>query len=542
MTAPHKTETTLVTGTQNQQIPASQIKVLVDGETQPRALGQALQLAGGVSSLIAGTNITLDPPSGVGAVIVNSTGGGGTPTDLANDPDTTTGLTYGYKAGRVLVPDGSSNLIAAGTVVLPDDEDSRVIFNTLTEAVEVIDAEAIRPPTLILLAAVTTAGGAITAIEDQRVFLDGRARFFQSAIADGGFASANGLDFTVANDSGSVLFSNSRVGIESATVTLTDDATNYVELLPNGDVSANTTAFTLGNLPLAQVVTESGQVTQVLDRRPFASVPGVSIIGTNTAAGTHALEDNVATNNTAFGDSAAANTSSGSANTAVGTGALQTNTVGINNVAVGFNALNANLSDDNVGIGHNAATASDVNSNAIAIGSGAVAPASNTAQIGNGSVMRLGVGPETAKIGNTVVTTAQFDKTNDTTLANIPGLSANVVAGGTYTFGATLFTVSDVGTGVKAAIAGTCTATSIIYEGTLYAAGISVASGATRTTTKGNVVASLTTTTVARIDITGTIVVANAGTLTVQFAENAAIALTTSSVLINSKFQVTRVS
>lgn len=148
---------------------------------------------------------------------------------------------------------------------------------------------------------------------------------------------------------------------------------------------------------------------------------------------------------------------------------------------------------------------------------------------------------DSAGVATTVVTTSQFDKTNDVTLANIPGLSVNVSAATTYVFEATLFTTSNVGTGVQAAIAGTCTATSIIYEGTTYSAGVSIATAGTRTTTKGAAVGGVTAVTVARIDITGTIVVANAGTLTVQFAENAGIALTTSSVLVNSKFTVIKV-
>lgn len=136
------------------------------------------------------------------------------------------------------------------------------------------------------------------------------------------------------------------------------------------------------------------------------------------------------------------------------------------------------------------------------------------------------------------VTTAQFDKTNDTTLANIPGLSVNVDVG-TFAFEATLYTTSNVGTGVKAAVAGTCTASSFICEADTVAAGVVTQS---RTTTKGNAVGGVTAVTAARIDIKGTIVVSVAGTLTVQFAENAGIAATISSVLVNSTFIVTRIS
>lgn len=140
------------------------------------------------------------------------------------------------------------------------------------------------------------------------------------------------------------------------------------------------------------------------------------------------------------------------------------------------------------------------------------------------------------------VTTSQFDVTNSTSLTDIPGLSVPVVDGGTYIFEATLFTVSNIGTGVKAAIAGTATATSIIYEGTTYSAGIPIATAATRSTALESAVGGVTAVTEARIDITGTIVVDQGGTLTVQFAQNAAIAATDSSVLIGSKLKVTRVS
>lgn len=130
----------------------------------------------------------------------------------------------------------------------------------------------------------------------------------------------------------------------------------------------------------------------------------------------------------------------------------------------------------------------------------------------------------------------QFDKTN-TTLADVTGLTRNVEAGRSYAFVATLYTTSDVGGGVKAAIAGTATATSVIYEGITTDAGLSTQS---RATALGTAVGAVTAVTAAIIIIRGTIVVNAAGTLTVQFAENVATA--TSSVLINSTFVLTPIS
>ncbi len=114
--------------------------------------------------------------------------------------------------------------------------------------------------------------------------------------------------------------------------------------------------------------------------------------------------------------------------------------------------------------------------------------------------------------------TADFDTGNSTTLANITGLSVAVAAGRTYSFVAELYTTSDVAAGVKFAIAGTATATAIIYEAIVHNAGVLVAQ--TRATALGTSVGAVTAVTVAKCTITGTITVANAGTLTVQMAQN----------------------
>lgn len=128
---------------------------------------------------------------------------------------------------------------------------------------------------------------------------------------------------------------------------------------------------------------------------------------------------------------------------------------------------------------------------------------------------------------------AQFDKTN-TTLANITGLTSTLLAGRTYKFRAVLHTTSNVASGVKFAIAGTCTATAIIYEALVYNAGALAAQ--TRATALATAVGGVTAVTVALCIIEGVITVNAAGTLTVQFADNAGT--NTSSVLIGSTLSV----
>lgn len=114
--------------------------------------------------------------------------------------------------------------------------------------------------------------------------------------------------------------------------------------------------------------------------------------------------------------------------------------------------------------------------------------------------------------------TSDFDTGNSTTLANITGLSATVQAGRTYSFEAVIPTASDVAAGVKFAIAGTATATSIFYEGLLYSGAAVVAQ--TRSAALAGTVGAVTAVTAALCKISGTITVNAAGTLTVQMAQN----------------------
>jgi hypothetical protein len=128
----------------------------------------------------------------------------------------------------------------------------------------------------------------------------------------------------------------------------------------------------------------------------------------------------------------------------------------------------------------------------------------------------------------------QFDKTN-ATLANVTGLTATLGAGKTYKFKAVLFVDCDVVGGQKYAIAGTATATSIIYQINSYDNSTNVNTINSRQTALAGS-ASQAGTTVAYTEITGTITCNATGTLTVQFAQNTASG--TSSVLVGSSFTV----
>jgi hypothetical protein len=133
----------------------------------------------------------------------------------------------------------------------------------------------------------------------------------------------------------------------------------------------------------------------------------------------------------------------------------------------------------------------------------------------------------------------QFDKTSDDALANVTGLSINVAAAGVYQFEAVLFTTSNTSGGVKAAIAGTATATAVIYQG-MTIDGTAIAANS-RATSLGSAVGAVTNVAAATIIIRGLITVSGAGTLTVQFAQNASNG-SASSVLVGSYLQAFHVA
>jgi hypothetical protein len=134
----------------------------------------------------------------------------------------------------------------------------------------------------------------------------------------------------------------------------------------------------------------------------------------------------------------------------------------------------------------------------------------------------------------------QFDKTTSTALANITGLTANVVASGVYKFKAVLFVNSAVTGGQKYSIAGTATATSIIFQILTLANQGNTYNINEQLTSLGSSGGEASNNGLNYTEITGTIVVNAAGTLTVQFAQNASSG--TSSVLVGSTFEVSRVA
>lgn len=143
--------------------------------------------------------------------------------------------------------------------------------------------------------------------------------------------------------------------------------------------------------------------------------------------------------------------------------------------------------------------------------------------------------------------TTQFDVASSTTLANVTdlvvpatdGQGQFIQNGGIYLLEANLITTSNVAAGVKVAFGGTATATALQAQILIIDGAAAVPVTNARQTALGTG-GGVTAVTVAWVLISGCIVVNAAGTLAVQFAQNASNAAA-SSVLTQSTFRVTRV-
>ncbi len=193
--------------------------------------------------------------------------------ELDEDPATTTGLTWGYQAGRIRNQVAVTD-VAAGTVALTDN---------VTNYVEITGAGTVTVNTVgfttgrIPLRQVTTASGSQTVSTDKRAFFmvdnDSGA---SSGLTDFDQDAGTTTGLTWGYKAGTLRRGNLITPIGAGTGLLTDNSTNYVELDPTDQtVKANQTGFTAGRIPLRQVTTVSG--SQAVDglahvNRLFAQV------------------------------------------------------------------------------------------------------------------------------------------------------------------------------------------------------------------------------------------------------------------------------
>ena len=73
---------------------------------------------------------------------------------------------------------------------------------------------------------------------------------------------------------GGIRSATTLIDVAAGTLTLTASATNYVEVDAAGAVSANTSGWTAGRIPIAQVVTGASTITSQTDERRWLTISG----------------------------------------------------------------------------------------------------------------------------------------------------------------------------------------------------------------------------------------------------------------------------
>jgi len=82
------------------------------------------------------------------------------------------------------------------------------------------------------------------------------------SVADGGGLTANVTG-------GQLVARNSVITVSSSGESMTDNTTNYIEVDPLGNIQVNTTGFTDGLVPIAEVITSGGAITSIVDKRAW---------------------------------------------------------------------------------------------------------------------------------------------------------------------------------------------------------------------------------------------------------------------------------
>jgi len=83
------------------------------------------------------------------------------------------------------------------------------------------------------------------------------------------FAVEDSGDLNITVKAGRVRNDNTITDKSAQNLALTDNATNFVEITTVGAAFANTSAFTSGRIPLAEVVTSGADISSVTDKRTW---------------------------------------------------------------------------------------------------------------------------------------------------------------------------------------------------------------------------------------------------------------------------------
>lgn len=178
------------------------------------------------------------------------------------------GLNLNYAAGTVMLA-GVPTAVSAGTAAMNAGATNYVY---LTSA-GMVDVNTTGFPAqsagAIPMAVVVTSGSAITSVTDKRGWLNATGLIPLSSLSDLGQDTANTTGLTYAYLGGNVRLGTTVTTVAAGTVILDNNTTNYVESDEAGAVSSNTTGFTAGSFPMAQVITSGGSISSVTDKRAW---------------------------------------------------------------------------------------------------------------------------------------------------------------------------------------------------------------------------------------------------------------------------------
>jgi hypothetical protein len=351
------------------------ITVNAAGQVTAAANGSS---SGGVSQIIAGTNVTITPTGGTGAVTINASGGGSSGVSSLNSLTGALSLT---STGDTLsvTPSGSS----IDLEVISGSTGGCSFSTTLATPNSANICGALNPASSghSMTMAGVNAGAALTGgVRDS--FYGSQAGQNCSTCDDSDFFG-QGAGFSVVTGS-----ANTAVGGGSGDILNGADNTSIgFQAQGSGDTTASGSQNTA-------VGSHAGFDIEGTENNAFgyqAMLSGVVTGNQNDAYGWEALQNlSSGSDNDAMGERAMLNLTTGNSNACVGSTCLASLSSGSNNAALGSNSgVNLGTVANSVYIGAGTTSSVDGVTNQIVIGSGAQGTASNQTTIGNSSTTQV---------------------------------------------------------------------------------------------------------------------------------------------------------
>ena len=316
--------------------------------------------SGGVSQIIAGTNVTISPVSGTGAVTINASGGGSIPT---LDQVTTAGNT-------------TSNAVSVSSVYV-DAQNGGGLYNSTYNDVYMKPTS----NSWDFFVRTSSTTGQLRFSTDGTFYISSVANGLALGRLYGGNYPKAQIMMSFSNPAGYTAFGdrdgNEKMRLEGSTgnVLIGTTTDNGYKLQVNGDATINGVRVGLGGGSIssntvvgvdAGLNNTSGTAVTAIGIRALKSNTTGS---TNTAVGNETLLSNIdGSGNTAMGNSSMRQNQSGFTNTAFGGSSLRANISGSSNTAVGYDSLRNNTASNNTAVGYEAGYSNTSGTDITAIG------------------------------------------------------------------------------------------------------------------------------------------------------------------------------